>query len=147
MTPPPTTYTGPELCALPAREAVARLRAGEISAAELLDAALARIAATDPQVNAMVTRCGDRARASLAGLAARAEAAGREPGWLAGLPIAIKDLSHVAGVRTTFGSVALKDFVPEESDPLVDLLERRGGVVVGKTNTPEFGAGGNTSNA
>lgn len=147
MTPPPTAYTGPEPCAWPAREAVARLRAGEVSPAELLDAAFARIAATDPAVNAMVTRCEDRARASLAGVEASAEEGGREPGWLAGLPIAIKDLSHVADVRTTFGSIAFKNFVPEESDPLVDLLERRGGVVVGKTNTPEFGAGGNTFNA
>ena len=139
-------YTGPELCALPAREVVARLRSGEVTASEALDAALARIAATDGAVNAMVTLCEARARRALGRLGEDAEENGREPGWLAGLPIAIKDLTDVAGVRTTFGSAAMRDFVPERSDPLVKRLERRGGVVVGKTNTPEFGAGANTFN-
>ena len=66
--------------------------------------------------------------------------------WLAGLPISIKDLNAVAGVRTTYGTKGLANFVPQDSDPLVEQLEARGGVVLGKTNTPEFGAGGNTFN-
>lgn len=146
MAVPSITYSGPDLCALPARAAVARLKGGEVSPSELLDAAFARIAATDAAVNAMVTRCEDRARATLADLATNRQTNGRAAGWLAGLPLAIKDLTMVQGVRTTFGNVALKNFVPQESDPLVEMLESRGGVVVGKTNTPEFGAGGNTFN-
>ena len=139
-------YTGPDLCARPAREVVAGLRAGELSPEEVLDAAFARIAETDGAVNAMVTLCEELARAALGRLAQDEERQGQEPGWLAGLPIAIKDLTDVAGVRTTYGSAAFADHVPEESDPLVDLLERRGAVVIGKTNTPEFGAGANTFN-
>lgn len=142
-TAPTAPYTGPGLCALPAREVVARLRSGDVSPSDLLDAAFARIEATDGAVNAMVTRCEARARAALADL----PPGGAASCGLAGLPIAIKDLTNVAGVRTTFGSEALAEFVPEESDPLVEMLERRGAVVVGKTNTPEFGAGANTFNA
>ena len=140
------SYTGPDLCALPAREVVARLRSGEVSPTAALDAAFARIEEADGAVNAMVTRCEERARGALGRLAQDAETNGREPGWLAGLPVAIKDLTNVAGVPTTFGNVSLRDFVPDESDPLVDMLERRGAVIVGKTNTPEFGAGANTFN-
>lgn len=146
MTIPKTTWTGPDLCALPAREAVAMLKRREVSPVELLDAALDRTAAMEPSVNATVTVCADRARASLERLETHARAHGAEPGWLAGLPVTIKDLTMVSGVRTTYGNVAMKDFVPDANDPLVDLIERRGGVVIGKTNTPEFGAGGNTFN-
>ncbi len=142
----PTTFTGPELCRLSAREAVKKLRRKEISPVEMLDAAFERIRQVEPAVNATVTLCEERARKSLKNLAAEERVRGNEPGWLAGLPIAIKDLTVVSGVRTTFGNMALKDFVPDENDPLVQLLEDRGGVVVGKTNTPEFGAGGNTFN-
>ena len=68
------------------------------------------------------------------------------PGWLAGLPIVIKDLMDVEGVRTTYGSPLFRDHVPTTSHPLVRRIERRGGIVIGKSNTPEFGAGGNTFN-
>ena len=144
---PATTWSGDELCALPAREVVARLTRGDVSPSELLDACFERIARTDPAINAMVTTCEARARAALDRLPADAAANAGAAGWLAGLPLAIKDLTMVGGVRTTYGSRALADFVPEASDPLVDVIERRGGVVVGKTNTPELGAGGNTFNA
>lgn len=139
-------FTGPALCALSAREAVARLKAREISPEQLLEASLQRIAQVEPDVNAVVVTCEERARQSLSQLLADEKIHGNEPGWLAGLPIAIKDLTMVSGVRTTYGNTALANFVPEESDPLVRLIEARGGVVVGKTNTPEFGAGGNTFN-
>lgn len=131
-------FSGPELCALPARDAVALLRKREISPSDLVEASLARIAQTSPVINAMVTPCPDRARAA-------AEKKGRETA-LAGLPVGIKDLTPVAGVRTTWGTPALADFVPEASDPLVTRLEARGAVVIGKTNTPEMGAGANTFN-
>lgn len=139
-------FTGPELCKLEAHQVVALLKKKEIKPAELLEAAYDRIAQVEPAVNAMPTTCPDRALASLSVLKDRRAAEGKNPGWLGGLPIAIKDLTPVSGVRTTWGSKGLADFVPAASDPLVERLERRGGVVVGKTNTPEMGAGGNTFN-
>ena len=139
-------FTGPDLCALSARDAVALLKRREVSPAEMLDAAFARIASVEPSVNATVITAPERARKALDNLARDERINGSEAGWLAGLPIAIKDLTPVSGMRCTFGNVALKDFVPDETDPLVERLEARGGVVVGKTNTPEFGAGGNTFN-
>src|SRR5216684_337487 len=136
-----------EMIRLTATEAVARLRRGEVSPLELIDAAAARIEAVDGQVNAMVTLCLDRARAHARALMAgqRREAEG-EPGWLAGLPVAIKDLADVAGVRTTYGSPLFADHIPAKSHPLVERIERKGGIVVAKSNTPEFGAGGSTFN-
>jgi amidase len=75
----------------------------------------------------------------------RREAEG-EAGWLGGIPVAIKDLAEVAGVRTTYGSSIFADYVPRESHPLVERIERKGGIVIAKSNTPEFGAGGSTFN-
>ena len=140
---PETEFTGPEVCSLSATEVVKLLRNGEVGPGELLDASQARVEAVDPPVNAMVTKCFDRARSKVSGLALKSD----EPGWLAGLPIGIKDLSAVAGVRTTMGTMGLSDNVPDDNDPIVDILENRGGLVVGKTNTPEMGAGGNTFNS
>ena len=141
-----TTYTGPEICKKPAREVVALLKKGEVSPAELLDASLERIKQVEPAVNATPTICEDRARASLENIEKNKLTSGDEPGWMAGLPIGIKDLTPVSGVRTTYASVGLKDFVPTVSSPMVERLEMRGGVIVGKTNSPEMGAGGNTFN-
>src|SRR5512135_1449219 len=128
-------------------EAVARLKKGEISPLELVEASARRIAAVEPAVNAMPTLCLDRARDHAKALMAgkRREAAG-EAGWLAGLPVSIKDLTDVAGVRTTYGSPIFADHVPAKSHPVVERIERLGGIVVAKSNTPEFGAGGSTFN-
>jgi len=139
----PNDFSGSDLCKMSACDVVALLKAGEVSSGELLDAAFARIAAVEPAVNAMPTICRDRAESAASALGTDGA---DHPGWLAGLPIAIKDLTPVQGVRTTFGTQGLADFIPETSDPLVTRLEARGGIVVGKTNTPEFGAGGNTFN-
>ena len=146
MTKPTSTFSGPSLCKLPAREVVELLKQKKVSPKELLDASFERIAQVEPSVNATVTLCPERAYASLENLEANAKKNGSHEAWLAGLPIGIKDLTTVSGVTTTFGSYGLRDFVPEDSDPLVERLEARGGLVVGKTNTPEFGAGGNTFN-
>ncbi len=132
-------YSGPELCALSAREAIGLLQSGAVSPAELIGAAASRIAQTGPSINAMVTLCEARARKMAASV-------DRES-LLSGLPIGIKDLTAVAGVRTTWGTPAFADHIPDASDPLVTRLEDRGGVVLGKTNTPEMGAGANTFNA
>ena len=136
-----------DLIRLSATEAVKRLRKGEVSPLELIAAAERRIAQVEPSVNALPTLCFERARAHARELMAgrRREAEG-EPGWLAGLPVAIKDLIDVAGVRTTYGSPIYRDHVPQHSHPLVERIERKGGIVIAKSNTPEFGAGGNTFN-
>ncbi len=138
------TFTGPELCALEAHEVVGLLKRREISAEELLETSLARIGAVEPAVNAMPTVCPDRARAAARMLS---DTHAGHPGWLGGLPLGIKDLDRVKGVRTTFGTLGLAGYVPDFSDHFVERLEQRGGLVVGKTNTPEMGAGGNTFNA
>lgn len=145
---PETTFTGSDLCAMSAREIVNLLKSNEISPADLIDASEKRTEQVDGDVNAMVTRCFDRALDMSGDSFARAaKASSDEPGWLAGLPIGIKDLSAVSDVRTTMGTPGLAENVPSENDPIVDILEARGGLVVGKTNTPEMGAGGNTFNA
>ncbi len=136
-----------DLIRLTATEAVARLQRREVSPLELIDAAEARTAAVEPAVNAMPTLCFDRARDHAKRLMA---GQGREregqAGWLGGLPVSIKDLTDVAGVRTTYGSPIFKDHVPAASHPVVQRIEAHGGIVVGKSNTPEFGAGGSTFN-
>jgi amidase len=132
-----------ELWRLSAREAVALLRRRDVSPIELIEAALARIAAVDPLVNAVPTLCAERARERASHLP-EPPADGR--GWLAGLPVLIKDLVEVAGVRTTYGCAAFAEHVPERSALQVERLERRGAIVLGKTNTPEFGAGAQTFN-
>lgn len=136
-----------ELFQLTAREAVALLDKGEVSPLELVEAAAARIAAVEPALNALPTLCLDRARDHARRLM-RGE--GREmagqPGWLGGLPVSIKDLTDVAGVRTTYGSAIFRDHVPATSHPVVQRIEAQGGIVIGKSNTPEFGAGGSTFN-
>ena len=136
-----------ELIRMTANDAVAALTAGRITPLDLIEAAAARIEAVEPAVNALPTLCLDRARDHAKALMAgrRREAAG-EAGWLAGLPVVIKDLADVAGVRTTYGSPIFKDHVPAASHPLVERIERKGGIVMAKSNTPEFGAGGNTFN-
>ena len=123
------------------------LRQGEVSPLDLIDAALARIAATDGVLNALPTLCADRARDRARRLTASASAVAPGPGWLGGLPLAVKDLNDVAGVRTTQGSPIYADNVPARSDIMVERLEANGGVVLAKSNTPEFGAGANTFNA
>ncbi len=134
-----------ELFRLTAQQAVQLLRRREVSPLELIDAALARIAATDGPINALPTLCAERARDHARRFDASGSAAAL-PGWLAGLPIAVKDLNDVAGVRTTYGSPIFADNVPVRSDIMVERLEQRGAIVLAKSNTPEFGAGANTFN-
>ena len=143
---PGISFTGPELCSLDAVQVVELLRKKEISPEELLDSSFERINQVEPSVNAIPTLCEERARESAKCWQETGRGNQDEPGWLGGLPVGIKDLTPVAGVRTTFGTKGLSDFVPKESEPLVINLEKRGALVVGKTNTPEMGAGGNTFN-
>jgi len=129
---------GSDLYKLTARAAVALLKKGDVTPLELVESSLARIAATEPAIHAMPTLAAERARKA----ASRIDRAS----LLAGLPFAVKDLEDVAGVRTTYGSPIYKDHVPARSDIMVERLEARGGIVIGKSNTPEFGAGANSYN-
>ena len=135
-----------ELVTLTAREAVHRLARREVSPLELIDAAADRIEQTDGAVNALPTLAINRAREHAARLMAAGPLMDLPPGYLYGLPIAVKDLKDVAGVRSTKGSPIFADHVPERSDYLVENIEAQGGVVLAKSNTPEFGAGANTFN-
>ncbi|MFW6076753.1 MAG: amidase [Hyphomicrobiales bacterium] len=132
-----------DLLKLTACTVVERLRAGDLTPHDLLDALESRIAEVDGRVNALPTLCFERARAHADELMARDPA---DRGALAGLPVAIKDLADVAGVRTTLGSPLFADRVPASSDILVECLEASGGNIYAKSNTPEFGAGAHTFN-
>ena len=126
-------------------ELAAAMRTREVSAREVLGAHLARIAETNPAINAIVTLEPERALAQ-AGAADEAMARGEPVGPLHGLPIAHKDLADTAGVRTTYGSPIYADHVPERDEPFVVRVREAGAVMLGKTNTPEFGAGSHTFN-
>ena len=128
-----------ELIRSSARDIRAQLKNKAVSSAELLDALEARIAKINPIVNALPTLCFDRARKNAATRDYQSSA-------LQGMPIAIKDLLPVAGVRTTWGSMLYEHHIPDTSDLLVERLESSGAVVYAKSNTPEFGAGANTFN-
>lgn len=135
-----------DLCFLSAVEMAAQIRAGQLSARELMAAHLARIDAVNPKVNAIVTLHAEQAMA--AALAAdEAQARGEPLGPLHGLPVVHKDLIMTRGMRTTYGSRVHEDYVPTRSALLVERQQAAGAISIGKTNTPEFGAGSQTFNA
>lgn len=121
------------------------IRRREVSARELLAASLSRIERANPMVNAIVTLVPEMAE-EWATEADEQTASGASLGPLHGLPIAHKDLVSTAGIRTTQGSPLFADFVPDEDDLIVQRLRTAGAVTIGKTNTPEFGAGSQTFN-
>jgi len=135
-----------DLCFTPATELVRLYRRRKTSPLEVMQAVLARIDAVNPQVNAYVTVAREAALAA----ARRATAALRRRASLPplhGVPVSIKDLTATKGIRTTWGSKIFEHHVPAEDALTVARLKASGAIVVGKTNTPEFGAGGNTFNA
>ncbi|HET7233428.1 MAG TPA: amidase [Longimicrobium sp.] len=139
---PRTTDPSPGL--LSAAEIARRVRAREISPVDVLDACLQRVTDLNPALNAVVTlntRSHDQAREL-----ERRIMAGEDVGPLAGVPVGIKDVTQVEGLRCTFGSPLFTDHMPEEDALVVRRLRAAGAVIVGKTNTPEFAAGGNTWN-
>lgn len=133
------------ICGLSATQMAAMLAGGEISARELLAAHLERIEQVNPALNAIVTFTPELA-AERAVAADEAQARGESLGLLHGLPVAHKDLALTAGVRTTMGSPLFADFVPDIDALVVERQRKAGAVMVGKTNTPEFGAGSHTFN-
>src|SRR5688500_10121219 len=134
-------------CFVPAAELVRLYRARRTSPLEVMQAVLARIEAVNPAVNAYVTVARESA---LTAARAATRALGRKGATLPplhGVPVSIKDLTATQGIRTTSGSLIYKDHIPEQDELVVQRLKAAGAIVVGKTNTPEFGAGGNTFNA
>ena len=134
-----------EICFMTATELSRRLLARELSACEVMEAHLAQIERVNPKVNAIITLLPDRAMDG-ARAADEALARGDPIGPLHGLPIAHKDLFVTRGIRTTYGSPIYKDFVPGENMLIVDRVQQAGAITLGKTNTPEFGAGSQTFN-
>jgi amidase len=134
-----------EICFLTATEIARRVRAKEVSAVEVMEAHLARINRLNKKVNAIVTLLPERAMDG-ARSADDILARGLPVGPLHGLPVAHKDLVSTKGVRTTYGSLVYKDFVPDHDALIIERLREAGAIAVGKTNTPEFGAGSQTYN-
>ncbi len=135
-----------DLCYTPAADLVRLFRARSISPLEVMQAVLARLDSVNPAVNACVTVARESALAE----ARRATAAlkrGRALPLLHGVPVSIKDLTPTKGIRTTWGSKVHEHDVPTEDSLVVQRLKAAGAIVFAKTNTPEFGAGGNTFNA
>ncbi len=133
------------ICFLTATELARRIRERELSAAEVMEAHLTQIDLVNPKVNAIVTLLTEQA---MEGARAADEklARGAEVGPLHGIPVAHKDLVPTKGVRTTFGSLVYRDHVPDHDALIVERLRDAGAIMVGKTNTPEFGAGSQTFN-
>jgi Asp-tRNA(Asn)/Glu-tRNA(Gln) amidotransferase A subunit family amidase len=139
------TGSATEIHDLSAAETARRIREGRLSPTDAVEAALDRIDERNDRTNAFVTVTADRAREA-AREAERALEDGEPVGPLHGVPVAIKDLDNVAGVPTSFGSLLFDDYVADGDDPFVSRLLDAGAVVVGKTNTPEFGLGCTTDN-
>jgi amidase len=134
-----------EICFMTATEIARQIRARKISAKEVMEAHLAQIERVNPRVNAIVSLLSGQAL-ELAVKADARLAKGENVGPLHGLPVAHKDLVETKGIRTTFGSPIYKDFIPDRDDLIVERLRDAGAICVGKTNTPEFGAGSQTFN-
>lgn len=137
--------TDHDLCHRPATELARMIATREVSARELLHAHLERIEAVNPAVNAIVTLVQEQAEQK-AGEADQATAAGRRTGPLHGLPVVHKDLTETKGIRTTYGSPAKADNVPNVDSIVVERLTGAGAITLGKTNTPEWGTGSQTFN-
>lgn len=134
-----------ELCFMEAKELAQRIQRKEVSCVEVMEAHLAQIERVNPTINAIVTLLPDMGLQQ-AKMADAAIARGETLGVLHGLPIAHKDLVPTKGIRTTQGSRIYADHIPEEDGLIVQRLQQAGAITIGKTNTPEFGAGSQTFN-
>jgi amidase len=135
-----------DLCFKDAVDLARMIREREVSATDVMTASLSQIERIDPKVNAICTFIGAEAALKAANEADEKLAKGEPVGPLHGLPHAVKDLALTTGLRTTFGSPIYKDFIPAEDALFVERLKQAGVIIIGKTNTPEFGAGSQTFN-
>jgi len=133
------------ICFMSTVEMARLIRTRKLSAREALAAHLKQIERVNPKVNAIVTLVAEMAAAEAA-KADETQARKETLGLLHGLPVAHKDLMETRGIRTTFGSPLYRDYIPTEDDLVVERMRRAGAIIIGKTNTPEFGAGSQTFN-
>jgi amidase len=136
-----------DLCFTPATELSRLYRARKTSPLEVMQAVLARVDAVNPGLNAIVTLVRESALKEAKAATAALKKNGGKLGPLHGVPVSIKDLTPTKGIRTTWGSKVFEHHVPEGDALIVERLKAAGAIVFAKTNTPEFGAGGNTFNA
>jgi amidase len=141
----PAEIAAPEICFASAVEMARLIRTRKLSAREALADHLKQIERVNPKVNAIVTLAAETATEAAA-KADEMQAHKEKLGPLHGLPVAHKDLMETRGIRTTFGSPLYKDYIPTEDDLIVERMRRAGAITIGKTNTPEFGAGSQTFN-
>jgi amidase len=135
-----------ELCFKSGRELARMIRSREVAASEVMSAFISQIERINPKINAICTFIGAEKAIEAAQEADKQLAAGQPTGPLHGLPHAVKDLVPTAGMRTTFGSRIYQDFIPDTDALIVERLKAAGAIIIGKTNTPEFGAGSHTFN-
>ncbi len=135
-----------ELVQLQAHELAQRIRLRQVSCREVMQAHLAQIERYNPAVNAIVSLQPEEQLLAEADQRDAELARGEYRGWMHGLPHAVKDLSLTQGIRTTLGSPLFRDYVPERDGIMVERIRAAGAVLIGKTNTPEFGLGSHSYN-
>ena len=144
--PPAAAAAANDICFLGAAELAAMICQKKISVREVMSAHLRRIERVNSNLNAIVTLVPENNLMAQAQAADEALAKGVPAGPLFGLPLAVKDLVETKGIRTTYGSPLFRDHVPDHDAPVVERMKDAGAIVVGKTNTPEFGMGSQTFN-
>jgi amidase len=135
-----------EICFMRATELAAMIREKKLSAREVMETHLRQIERVNPKVNAIVTLVDQDQLMAQARAADEIIAKGKPLGPWHGLPVAVKDLTETKGIRTTYGSPLFRDYVPDSDALVVERMKNAGAIVLGKTNTPEFGMGSHTFN-
>src|SRR5882762_8661295 len=136
-----------EICFMSATDLAAMIREKKLSACEVMEAHLRQIEGVNPKVNAIVTLVDEDHLMAQARALDEIIAKGKSVGPLHGLPVAVKDLTETKGIRTTYGSPLYRDYVPDSDALVVERMKNAGAIVLGKTNTPEFGMGSHTFNS
>src|SRR5262249_15874139 len=145
--PSETAVTTRDLCFTPATELQRLYRRGQTSPLEVMEAVLSRVDAVNPKLNAIVTLTRESALPEAPAATGALKTRSKTLGPPHGVPVTISAPTQTKGVRTTWGSKVFEDHIPTEDALIVERLKAAGAIVLGKTNTPEFGAGGNTFNA
>src|ERR1700730_6962159 len=146
--PPSGIHPNPhsEICFMRATDLAVMIREKKLSVREVMEAHLRQIERVNPKVNAIVTLVDEDQLMAQAGTADDIIAKGKSLGPLHGLPVGVKDLTETMGIRTTYGSPLYRDYVPDYDALVVERMKNAGAIVIGKTNTPEFGMGSHTFN-
>jgi len=145
-TPAKTPESSPDICFMRAVDMAKLIREKKLSAREVMQAHLKQISRVNSKVNAIVTLVAEEQLMAQAAAADESLAHGKVLGPLHGMPVGVKDLHETAGIRTTYGSPLHRDLVPDFDCRVVQREKAAGGIVIGKTNVPEFGLGSQTFN-